>query len=458
MTPPLQRLPLHIIAEILGQLDTIQELGPPAFSHRIFHDALHDNLHAIVRRILTRQVPDGILSYSLILLKTTQIDVMDRNAVNLLISRLENINPSPSLVHLSLAEYAFISQNHVAIKWMIQDMVDELIPGINEFGLAHPKTLSDNETFRMYRAFMRYQIMCNLFCHGPLRERHEVTEQISNFCRASSQWVNDQLLAVYHYLERRVSFAFDHVGAHNVEWAGVPIEWNESFEQCNRIQRLLCRGLPFLYSVARSKTYEERSEVLKLKIVRSNVSVPDPPCNLISILLWCPRQAGDVAINTWTVIRRGPPVSSYTAKELEEEACVSDGPQDSTDSSSFRIWLAHHSKRTYTVFLDKMLTAFAYTMWDNADLSAEQLGEVCTNIAGCKDYFKRYGRNWNWKDLRLAEKRKKDIYNAGGRGYWPKGGLDDFSGITHLRDRRREQLIQKWNKATENGEDEDPLD
>ncbi|RSL93530.1 hypothetical protein CEP52_013191 [Fusarium oligoseptatum] len=371
MTLPLQRLPLHIIAEILGQLDTIQELGPPVLSHRIFHDALHDNLHAITRRILTRQVPDGILSYSLILLKTTQIDVMDRNVVNLLISRLENIDPSPSLVHLSLAEYAFISQNQVAIKWMMQDMADELIPGINEFGLVHPETLSDNETFRMYRAFMRYQIMCNLFCHGPRRERREVTEQISNFCRASSQWVNDQLLAVYNYLERRVSFAFDHVGAHNVEWAGVPIEWDESFEQCNRIQRLLCRGLPFLCSVARSKT--------------------------------------------------------YTAKELEEEAY-------------------------------RMLTAFAYTMWDNADLSAEQLGEICTNIAGCKDYFKRYGRNWNGKDLRLAEKRKKDIYNAGGRGYWPKGGLDDFSGITHLRDRRREQLIQKWKKATENGEDEDPLD
>ncbi|RMJ15621.1 hypothetical protein CDV36_004714 [Fusarium kuroshium] len=427
MTLPLQRLPLHIIAEILGQLDTIQELGPPVLSHRIFHDALHDNLHAITRRILTRQVPDGILFYSLILLKTTQIDVMDRNVVNLLISRLENIDPSPSLVHLSLAEYAFISQNQVAIKWMMQDMADELIPGINEFGLVHPETLSDNETFRMYRAFMRYQIMCNLFCHGPRRERREVTEQISNFCRASSQWVNDQLLAVYNYLERRVSFAFDHVGAHNVEWAGVPIEWDESFEQCNRIQRLLCRGLPFLCSVARSKTYDERSEVLKLKIVRSNVSVPDPPCNLISILLWCPRQAGDVAINTWTVIRRGPPVSSYTAKELEEEAY-------------------------------RMLTAFAYTMWDNADLSAEQLGEICTKIAGCKDYFKRYGRNWNGKDLRLAEKRKKDIYKAGGRGYWPKGGLDDFSGITHLRDRRREQLIQKWKKATENGEDEDPLD
>ncbi|RSL47489.1 hypothetical protein CEP54_013395 [Fusarium duplospermum] len=97
-------------------------------------------------------------------------------------------------------------------------------------------------------------------------------------------------------------------------------------------------------------------------------------------------------------------------------------------------------------------------MWDNADLSVEQLGEICTNIAGCKDYFKRYARNWNWKDQRLAEKRKKDIYDAGDRGYWPKGGLDDFSGITHIRDRKREQLIQKWKKATGNREDEDPLD
>ncbi|EEU36254.1 uncharacterized protein NECHADRAFT_87124 [Fusarium vanettenii 77-13-4] len=386
MTPPLQRLPLHIVAEILGQLDTIQELGPPIFSHRIFHDAVQDSLHAISRRILTRQVPDGILSYSLILLETTQIDVMDQNAVDPLIARLEKIDQSPSLVHLSLAEYAFISQNQTAVKWMSQDMAHELIPAINEVGFTHPETLSDNEIFRMYRAFLRYQIMCNLFCHGPCRQKLEVTEQISDFCRASSQWVNDQLLAVYSYLERRVSFAFDHVGAHNVEWAGVPIEWNESFEDCNRIQRLLCRGLPFLCALAHSKTYHERLNVLKLKIVRSNASVPDPPCNLISILLWCPRQAGDVAGNTWTVIRRGPPVSSYTAKELEEEAY-------------------------------RKLSIFAYTMWDNADLTVEQLGEICTNIAGCKDYFKRYARYWDGKDLRLAQKRKKNIYNAGGRGY-----------------------------------------
>lgn len=39
------------------------------------------------------------------------------------------------------------------------------------------------------------------------------------------------------------SIAFDHVGAHNVEWAGVPIEWNESFEDCNRIQRLVSWNL-----------------------------------------------------------------------------------------------------------------------------------------------------------------------------------------------------------------------
>ncbi|KAJ4218156.1 hypothetical protein NW759_008749 [Fusarium solani] len=458
MTPPLQRLPLHIVAEILGHLDTIQELGPPIFSHRIFHDALYDNLHAIARRILTRQVPDGILSYSLILLETTQIDVMDQNAVDPLITRLENIDPSPSLVHLSLAEYAFISQNQAAVKWMSQDMADELIPAINEVGLAHPKTLSDNETFRMYRAFVRYQIMCNLFCHRPRRHRREVTAQMSNFCRTSSQWVNDQLLTVYTYLERQVSFAFDQIAAHNVEWAGVPIEWGQFFEHCDRIQRLLCRGLPFLCSIARSKTYDERLKVLKLKIVRSNARVPDPPCNLISILLWCPRQAGDVQVNTWGVRRRGPPVSSYTAKELEEEVCASDGPQDSTDSSSFRMWLAHHSKRTHTVFLDRMQSTFAYTMWDHADLSVEQLEEICTNIAGCRDYFKRYGHDCMGKDLRLAERRKKDIYNAGGRGYWPKGGLDDFSGITNIRDRRREQLIQKWKRTTENGEDEDPLD
>lgn len=163
-------------------------------------------------------------------------------------------------------------------------------------------------------------------------------------------------------------------------------------------------------------------------------------------------------VNTWSVTRRGPPVSSYTAKELEEEVCASDGPQDSIDSCSFRMWLAHHSKRTYTVFLSRMQSTFAYTMWDYADLSVEQLEGICTNIAGSRDYFKRHGRDWTGKDLRLAERRKKDIYNAGGRGYWPKGGLDDFSGIANIRDRRREQLIQKWKMATENGEDEDPLD
>lgn len=205
MAPPLQKLPLHIVAQILAQLDTVQELGPPIFSHRIFHDALQENLHTIARRILTRQVPDGILPYSLILVESTKIDVMDQKAVDPLVARLKSIGPSPSLVHLSLAEYAFISQNQAAVRWMSQDMADELIPAINQVGLTHPETLSDNETLRIYRAFIRYQIMCNLFCYGPPRQKREVTEQISRFCRASSQWVNDQLIAVYLYLERQVS-------------------------------------------------------------------------------------------------------------------------------------------------------------------------------------------------------------------------------------------------------------
>lgn len=220
--------------------------------------------------------------------------------------------------------------------------------------------------------------------------------------------------------------------------------------------RQLCRGLPFLCSIARAKTYDERSRALKLKTARAITSVSDPPRNLISILLWGPKLAGDIQTNTWRGMRRGPPVSSYTAKELEEEACTSDGPQDSTCSSSFRIWLAHHTRVPYTLFLDVIMLTFAYTVWDNTDMSVARLEEICTNISGCRDYFQRYGHDWTDKDYCLTEKRRKDVYKAGGRGYWPKGGLDDFSGIINVRERRREQLIQKWRKEAGNGEDEYP--
>lgn len=257
---PLQRVSLHVVAEILTHLDSFKQLGLAILSHRVFHNALHDNLHYVARSIITNQISDVTLPFALVLLKSARLSGDDHDGIRNLLDHLitdisEPCHAAAALINLSLDEYAILSKNHAAVESLRDDFSREAIPAfVERFELEHAEHLNPQEKFRLDRAFYRYQIMCNLYCGRKGFERNlSPIDRRYPFFSEFSPWVNEQLICVYYYLENkvvtgmcrryRVSFqsltstrAYDEIAAHDVVWGGVPVKWRRDPEELGLVQ------------------------------------------------------------------------------------------------------------------------------------------------------------------------------------------------------------------------------
>lgn len=189
-------MPLHIVAAILARLDTIRQLVPAILSHRIFHDAFKENRHSVARGIIEARIPPKTLPFVIALLESTRVNPRDY--------------AFPCSAHLSLSDYDFLSQSYAAAEFLARDMAKEVIPvAITNLSLDRQSTkISRQESFRLTRAFLRYQLMVNLFCLDENRERElgdKAHDLFYRFFLAFSPWVNEQLMCAYAYLERKVS-------------------------------------------------------------------------------------------------------------------------------------------------------------------------------------------------------------------------------------------------------------
>lgn len=214
MASPLLQLPLHIIAIVLGRLGTIQELYPVLLSHRIFRDALDDNLHSVARHIVTRQIPANTLPFTIALLESTWIRGSRPDAVRDILTRLETACSSetidfifPPASRLSISDYAYLSKIYTAAESLSKSFTDEVIP-IADAKIRLPRLsreVTQQENFRLNRAFLRYQLMVNLFCaeENPFENGNETRQNLAQFFSMFSPWVNEQLTCVYHFLLRK---------------------------------------------------------------------------------------------------------------------------------------------------------------------------------------------------------------------------------------------------------------
>lgn len=205
----LQQLPLHVVAGILVHLGSFQHLGCAILSHRVFLLAFQDNVRSITGGIITAQIPPEILPFAIALLESTYIDPGNYDAAETLLMNLNTaiINPSnavPYLLRASVSQIFLMSKSYEAVESLRHGLVEELIPVLNKkLGLSHSRQISQHERFRLDRAFFRYQLMCSLFSRGK-RPIHPTPHQIDLFFHGFSPWVNEQLICVYAYLERKV--------------------------------------------------------------------------------------------------------------------------------------------------------------------------------------------------------------------------------------------------------------
>lgn len=176
--------------------------------------------------------------------------------------------------------------------------------------------------------------------------------------------------------------------AHDVDWGELPICWNDDANETSHIQWFvsqlswhpyticlvnpihvtkLCQGLPYLHSVACAKTYSERANIIEQGKFRPRTFEHDPYMQLLYMM---PRDSqaepfGLADVNT--------SLDSYTPAQLDQLARPSDGAQDSTASSPFRVWLGAHTSGSLidSVFdpQDRNLWECGYVLWNYTDAS-----------------------------------------------------------------------------------------
>lgn len=206
-------LPLHILIEILTWLDTFADIRPAIVSHRIFWEAFKIGTHTIARSIVARQVPPNILPFAAAVIESKRTNPENHTAVENVLLRLKarihghSFNHGAFFSRLTLPECASLSRDLAATEILKHDCIRESLPAFTSmFQMEHREEISEQEHFRLNRAFLRYQLMCNLFCVAnragkPLRGQEIYQRFFSTF----SPWVNEQLMCVYVYLERKIT-------------------------------------------------------------------------------------------------------------------------------------------------------------------------------------------------------------------------------------------------------------
>ncbi|KAF9869875.1 hypothetical protein CkaCkLH20_12674 [Colletotrichum karsti] len=451
-TSSIEKLPLHVTSGILAQLDTIAQLSLVVRSHRIFHDAFNENSQTVARSVVLNQIPPGMFPYAAALLHSIHVNPSKHDAVRELLSQLETTLTSNNtkigqLSHYPLSAYAALSRDLSAVEILRNDMVAETLPLFkSRFEFDHTPEASDQELYRLNRAFLRYQLMCNLFCIPCKVGRPLSCEEITRcFFSSFSPWVNEQMLCVYAYLERKVAEAFDDVAAHDVDHGEMPIDWEEDGTESSHIQSHLCRGLPFLVAVLRARTFGERESLLPMhpKPKRYYDSVP------FEILrLMMPEKAFVDELNPveWWV-----PLSECSSSNIAKLSTPLDGERDALSSNPCQLWLqAHKEDEVYEIVVDKYfskaLWECAYLIWDWEQTT--DLERRCAAVSNMKLFFPRARLSWTIEEFRLSEMQRTCIWLFGGHGYWPRRRRSDehfdFSGISGIEENDEAKLIVKF--------------
>lgn len=209
----IEDVPLHVVAGILGQLDTIQQLRVTASSHSTFRDAFKDNVRSTVQSVVANEIPEDILPFSLALLESSRAAPTDAQAVPRVMKNLKDRTSQPplaseALADLTLSDIDFLSRNHTAVKSLGEKFCRESLSQFAKWlGPESTHEAASRDYFRIHRALYRHQIMCNLLCH-PLKHDNASEELIEEERKmvilAFSPWVNEQLVCIYYFLQRTV--------------------------------------------------------------------------------------------------------------------------------------------------------------------------------------------------------------------------------------------------------------
>jgi len=206
---------MHIVADILASLDSIDDLSCSIRSHSIFHTTFKEYPNSIVRRIILCQIPEFLLPFAIahvdIVRNEATSSETERGQVKDLIQATWTTQDSKvrSLLEtLSLKEMALMSRTYSAVEFLTNDFAADALPRLQDvLGFTRlSKDLSDIERLRIGRALYIYQIT-NVVSFNVQYRRMELLKE----SRSRSLWKNstpsvkEQVACVYEYLRRKIS-------------------------------------------------------------------------------------------------------------------------------------------------------------------------------------------------------------------------------------------------------------
>ncbi len=219
LEPPLLRLPLHIIAMVLSQLDNMQSLADAIFAHPALYASFAEDRDRVVASIMAGHIPERIRRYAMYTHATSSgsLDRSDMEQVRHFLQSHSIGNsewirdpfelPGPLNLHLASS----LSRMHTIIQYFNRNFLSETLPSARRYlGLDRPGlSCTADEEFRIHRAMYRFQMYCNLFSYKGNSTRTGLyrLKPLLNIIIFGdlAPWVNKQLGCIHDYFERVLS-------------------------------------------------------------------------------------------------------------------------------------------------------------------------------------------------------------------------------------------------------------
>ncbi|KAH7163516.1 hypothetical protein B0J13DRAFT_518748 [Dactylonectria estremocensis] len=251
---PITSLPLHLLADILRMVGSVQHLPAILRSHRIFYTAFLDT-PCLPADLLRLQLPDHLLPLALAAY-TSQKSIRDKHGVDPGRFLTECYGALFNAIgggghYITLDQALHISRLDDALTKLRSEFCESTLQKLYGLDRDDPisavrQGLSDEELYRISRALYRFQIYGNLFLDQEDAEKTGEAQKALFFGR-HSPWVNEQLACIYDYLETRLTGvmltilsttpACQEVVVNGFQWGGNLTEWLTERSQLFEEQR-----------------------------------------------------------------------------------------------------------------------------------------------------------------------------------------------------------------------------
>ncbi|KAI0550902.1 hypothetical protein F4679DRAFT_540783 [Xylaria curta] len=411
-TSHLERLPPELICAILSQLSGLTALRCAILSCRLILNSFTGSSSVIATRVFLNELdscdvrPEAIAA----LLASRLAKPTRSSAHEFYKAHLQKRNVEAG-IRLTLNEVADLSRLHSAVSRLVKDFADarlqELIATMKEGYTFQPQSeLSTPERHRIMRTLYVVEIFFNLFRQTSML-RLELGQCMNDFLLNFAHWEIEQIACVQDFLFSQVSPSFNEMAAHDVCWGSFHVEPARRFGHF-QLQSLYFKGLVFLESFAKAKTYDQQHELLdygRIPRVRSR--------NLYRALKDFSYEVRDEQDS----------VSNY--ENSRDYAMKIKRPYfEDPDDGPFFMWKwAHPSlRRSVNERAHANLRKWGYVMWDRARLdtidSQCMLKELILGPFRSLPYDRVGEDDERWASSWLERSR---IYNEQGRGWWDFG-------------------------------------